>query len=45
MAHGKHHGGHKSHHGHHGMGMAFLALFPGYRLLLLGFVLIVMCGG
>lgn len=48
MAHGGHggggHHGHHRHHGHHFMGLAFLSMLPGFRLLLLGFALIVMCG-
>jgi hypothetical protein len=45
--HNGHGGGHR-HHGHHGMlfaELAFLAMIPGFRLLLLGFVLVVLCGG
>jgi hypothetical protein len=44
MAHNQH-GGHNRHHGHGMMGLAALAMIPGYRLVLLGLVLIALCGG
>jgi hypothetical protein len=43
MAHG-HHGTHGGH-GHGLLGLAALAAVPGYRLALLLFALVVLCGG